>query len=223
MVEAKKRGRPKGSKNKPKITSNLDTKEALPKKAKPKTTSKPRTKRGQVCLAEGQGAEELFIKLIKEKKWKLIRKATPEEDMESHWDYMFKTPEGQEVKVDIKNMKKRRKKFTTDILVEFRSVLRRGKNYNQSGWIYGEADYIAFRVFDYKSEDFDCFLIINREKLLSHAKQMVMGGQVSVEGREGRFDKYVYLPVANLIERGYIEHIVGGNRFLFPKILSLGR
>tara|TARA_Y100000310_G_C20697237_1_gene826576 strand:- start:4034 stop:4747 length:714 start_codon:yes stop_codon:yes gene_type:complete len=228
----KKRGRPKGSKNRPKelVNDPPKKKRGRPKgsKNKPKTdavkttTRTPKTNRGKQCLLDGQNAEELFEKLAVEEGWELVRKATQDEDMNDHWDHMYKMPDGKEVTVDIKNMKQRRKKWTTKLLVEFRSVLRRGANKSCSGWLYGKADYIAFRIFDHKMSTFDCFLVIDREKLLGHATVMVAGGMVDIETRKGRFDKFSYLPIGHILDKGYVEHVFGDSEYVFPKIKALG-
>lgn len=92
---------------------------------------------------EGTKAESRFILRANDMGWEYIRNAKKFEDMWQHWDILFDTPEGEKT-IDIKAHKH---KYRSGPLledwfwVEFRNVK------GDKGWLYGEADYIAFEYF----------------------------------------------------------------------------
>lgn len=95
-------------------------------------------------FTEGREAENNFIVEAEKHDWTLVRKASMWEDVYSHWDYLFDTPEGRKF-VDIKAHKHvyRNGPLLKDwFWIEWVNV--RGND----GWIRGKSDYIAFNYFD---------------------------------------------------------------------------
>lgn len=88
-----------------------------------------------------------------------FKKSSDEEDMFSHIDM---TVDG--MTVDVKGMKKLNRSdadVNPDIhWIEFRNV------HGNKGWIYGEAEYIAFEIVD-------GFIMIKREELLEWCREKI--------------------------------------------------
>lgn len=102
----------------------------------------------QEKLEIGKLYEDLFVSLV-DGKW--IR-ATPYQDMNEHWDVMSKKTGA---KVDIKGSKS-----DDYVCLEFKNVN------GGTGWMMGEADFIAFWLFDR-------FYVVDRDELLSWAMEVI--------------------------------------------------
>jgi hypothetical protein len=120
-------------------------------------------KNSQYNKSKGAQSEARFETLFTNH---IVRKATREEDMNLHFDYIIKTKNGQELKVDVKS---------AGIRVEtVRRWLSNLPWHNQNnpdtpfpeskklGWLYGSADYIAYEV-----GTTGAFQFIKREYLVS--------------------------------------------------------
>lgn len=120
--------------------------------------------------------------------------ATREQDIHEHWDVMDEMG----VKYDVKGMKKYRRSDDkpTDRLhwIELRNV--NGKN----GWLYGDADVIAFETRKW-------WLLVDREDLVQFVEGILDGWEVTtlkpmpyeIYQREGRQDLLTILPTVDLL------------------------
>ena len=120
--------------------------------------------------------------------------ATREQDMHEHWDVMDEMG----VKYDVKGMKKYRRSDDkpTDRLhwIELRNV--NGKN----GWLYGDADIIAFETRKW-------WILVEREDLVQFVEGILDGWEVTtlkpepyeIYQREGRQDLLTILPTVDLL------------------------
>jgi hypothetical protein len=119
--------------------------------------------------------------------------ATREQDMHEHWDVM----DVMALKYDVKGMKKYRRSDDkpTDRLhwIELRNV--NGKN----GWLYGDADVIAFETRKW-------WLLVEREDLVQFVEGILIGSDpcekpepYRLYQREGRQDLLTILPTVDLL------------------------
>lgn len=95
---------------------------------------------------EGTEAEKLFVTTAAKYKVQVVRKATPSEDMNQHWDFLIRfVKNGNDFTVDVKAHKHkwRNGPLLDDYFwIEWKNV--RGN----PGWISGTADYIAFIYYN---------------------------------------------------------------------------
>ena len=96
-------------------------------------------------------------------------KATSDEDMHDHIDFWWESPKKGTIGIDVKGVKKNNRndsKYDDKIhWLELQNV--NGK----PGWLYGKADYIAFRTFTR-------IIFVKREKALEFAVESIKGKQV---------------------------------------------
>lgn len=116
---------------------------------------------------QGQNAEDRFVKVSKQNGL-YTEKSSKSADMFAHYDYFLlpnsSTPLFLGIKVEVKSAKRMKRSDNNvnyDILyVEFRNVN------GELGWLYGEADYVAF-------EQSNGFLMIKRKNLVDIAENRV--------------------------------------------------
>jgi hypothetical protein len=100
-----------------------------------------------ISTFEGSEAEKLFVATALKKNHSVIRKATPSEDMNQHWDFLLSDRNGLDLQFTV-DVKAHKHKWRNGPLlenyywVEWKNV--RGNN----GWLDGQADYIAFIYFN---------------------------------------------------------------------------
>lgn len=118
--------------------------------------------------------------------------ATKEQDMYRHYDVIIDGG----VKVDVKGMKKINRGDNT-VNPDFHYVEFMNVN-GDKGWIYGEADIIAFEQPNY-------FILVNREKLLLHCREKIIDRKVGnkkevykLYRRPGRKDVMTIIPTDDL-------------------------
>ena len=131
------------------------------------------------CIQTGLGAEQLFDQIAESKSLE-IKNAKRRENIHKHID-KYVTDETGTWSVDIKARKKTRRSDDNAqddwIWIEFQNV--RGN----AGWLYGEADHIAF-------ETQDNFVIVNRDSLIKYVEGAVdMGKSVKYSG-EAKYKTY---------------------------------
>lgn len=142
----------------------------------------------ETCYSTGKRAEYLFAKHLDSPRF-----ATDQEDMEEHWDVMS----GGGTKYDVKAMKKWRRNDpeATDRIhfIELRNVN------GELGWIYGEADYIAFETRAY-------WIIVPRKKLMLFVEAATENSEQSLKPavyrlyqRSGRKDLMTVVPTVDLL------------------------
>jgi len=130
----------------------------------------------------GDKAESLFVKIAKENELK-ISEATRYENMRKHIDYWVWKPNNKDKKwsVDVKSRKRtnRKDKNVQDDLVwlEFQNV-----NGNK-GWLYGEANIIAF-------ERADDFILVNRKTLAEAAEKLVDQNTLVSSASRAKYNLY---------------------------------
>ena len=140
-------------------------------------------------VEEGKTVEQQFAALLNGPIF-----ASKEEDMHEHWDVM----DNMGLKYDVKGMKKYRRSDDkpTDRLhwIELRNVS--GKN----GWLYGNADIIAFETRKW-------WMLVEREDLVQFVEGILDGWEVTtlkpmpyeIYQREGRQDLLTILPTVDLL------------------------
>ena len=139
-------------------------------------------------VEEGKTLEQKFALLLDNPVF-----ATKEQDMHEHWDVMDEMG----VKYDVKGMKKYRRSDDkpTDRLhwVELRNV--NGKY----GWLYGDADVIAFETRKW-------WLLVDCEDLVQFVEGILIGSDpcekpepYRLYQREGRQDLLTILPTVDLL------------------------
>jgi hypothetical protein len=97
-----------------------------------------------LSIFEGSEAEKIFIKTATKNNFKIIRKATPSEDMNQHWDFLLQDKDKIQFTVDVKAHKH---KYRNGPLLEECFWIEWKNVRGDKGWIYGIADYIAFIYF----------------------------------------------------------------------------
>ena len=140
-------------------------------------------------VEEGKTVEQRFAALLNDPVM-----ATKEQDIHEHWDVM----DVMALKYDVKGMKKYRRSDDkpTDRLhwIELRNV--NGKN----GWLYGNADIIAFETRKW-------WILVEREDLVQFVEGILDGWEVTtlkpmpyeIYQREGRNDLLTILPTVDLL------------------------
>lgn len=131
------------------------------------------------CLQTGLGAEQLFDQIAESKSLE-IKNAKRRDNIQKHID-KYVTDDVGTWSVDIKARKKTRRSDDNAqddwIWIEFQNV--RGN----TGWLYGEADYIAF-------ETQDNFVIVKKDSLIKYVEGAVdMGKSVKYSG-EAKYKTY---------------------------------
>jgi len=130
-------------------------------------TQKNRYDKDGECLQSGLGAEQIFEQIALSKNLE-VKTAKRRENIQKHIDKHLIEENGQGWSVDIKARKKASRSDSEAqdewIWIEFQNV--RGN----AGWLYGEADYIAF-------ETQDDFTIVNRKSLVDYVEGVVDMGK----------------------------------------------
>jgi predicted Abi (CAAX) family protease len=131
------------------------------------------------CLQTGLGAEQLFDQIAESKSLE-IKNAKRRENMQKHID-KYVTDDVGTWSVDIKARKKtsRSNSQAQDdwIWIEFQNV--RGN----AGWLYGEADRIAF-------ETQDNFIIVDRSSLIDYVENVVDMGKSVKYSSQAQYKTY---------------------------------
>ena len=98
-----------------------------------------------------------------------VEKSSRKEDVKDHIDFWWDSPKKGRIGIDVKGIKKnsRSDKKPDDTIqwLELQGVT------GHPGWLYGKAEYIAFRTFSK-------IIFVNREKLLSFALEKVKNKEV---------------------------------------------
>lgn len=139
-------------------------------------------------VEQGKSVEREFASILNDPAM-----ATKEQDMHEHWDVI----DAMGLKYDVKGMKKYRRSDDkpTDRLhwIELRNV--NGKN----GWLYGNADIIAFETRKW-------WILVERKDLVQFVEGIVWGEETTEKPepyklyqREGRKDLLTILPTVDLL------------------------
>ena len=98
-----------------------------------------------------------------------VERATVSEDRYDHVDFWWNSPRKGRIGIDVKGIKKnKRSDSTQDDTINWLEL--QGVS-GKPGWLYGKAEYIAFRTFSK-------IIFVNREKLLSFALEKVKNKDV---------------------------------------------
>lgn len=132
------------------------------------------------CLQTGFGAEQLFDQIAESKSLE-IKNAKRRENIQKHIDKHLIEENGQGWSVDIKARKKASRSDSKAqdewIWIEFQNV--RGN----AGWLYGEADRIAF-------ETQDDFIIVDRNSLIDYVENVVDMGKSVKYSSQAKYKTY---------------------------------
>jgi len=150
------------------------------------------------CIESGLGAEQIFDQIAESKNLE-VKNARRRENIHKHID-KYITQESETWSVDIKARKKTSRSDSSAqddwIWIEFQNV--KGNN----GWLYGEADNIAF-------ETQDSFVIVDRNSLVDYVENAVdMGKPVrksflakyKTYRRAGRNDLLTMVELSKIVE-----------------------
>jgi hypothetical protein len=143
----------------------------------------------------GTDAEKLFSTTCNSLS-KPFRFATPFENKKRHFDYIVKD-NSKYLKIEVKSMKARHRGEDPDPSIVYVEI------YNIDGgpgWVYGDADYIAFQLPDK-------FLCVSRVELVWKVNSMVSklpfvtksGIEYTLYGRSNRKDMVVVLPIHEIM------------------------
>lgn len=131
------------------------------------------------CIQTGLGAEQLFEQIAESKSLE-TKNAKRRENMQKHID-KYVTENGETWSVDIKARKKtsRSNSQAQDdwIWIEFQNV--RGN----AGWLYGDADRIAF-------ETQDDFIVVDRNSLIDYVEDVVDMGKSVKYSSQAQYKTY---------------------------------
>ena len=151
-------------------------------------------------LELGTSAQEQFQELAVKRGWHVTR-ATKEQDIDEHWDYLIKNSAGQEYKVDVK-ARKRISRWDESVQEDWVWVELHGVRQHDAGWLFGgTAELIAF-------EKKNCFVLITKSALQEIVKEYVTTteevssaerAKYKIYSRPGRHDKL------SLVEMKHIE------------------
>lgn len=142
----------------------------------------------------GESAEEKFFNLCKSKGYS-IRNATKFENMKKHYDFIVNI-NNEFLKVEVKAIKSRQRGEKPDPSVIYLELFNIDGG---PGWIYGNADYIAFQT----SGGFAMYLRTDLIKLVDYWKDRVpfvskSGIDFTLYGRNNRKDLVLVLPFAEV-------------------------
>ena len=94
------------------------------------------------CLELGQKAEDIFAKIATERGWEVIP-ASAAENIDDHFDYRIRK-EKELYKVEVKG-KKRVRRADANTQEELVWIELHGVRIHDAGWLFGNADLIAFQ------------------------------------------------------------------------------
>lgn len=118
---------------------------------------------------KGRIDEDFVMKAVEDSLGGECRKASWHEDIHDHIDFWWNSPRKGVIGIDVKGVKKNNRhdsKYDDKIhWLELQNV-----NGNP-GWLYGKADYIAFRTFTR-------IIFVKRDTLLSFALESIKGKEV---------------------------------------------
>lgn len=138
---------------------------------------------------EGVKDEEFVAKMIEESLGGSCEKASRYEDGYKHIDIWWNSPKGDRLGIDVKGLKRNtRSDKEYDDSIHWIEFINKSGN---KGWLYGDADYIAFRTNTK-------ILFLKREKL-----QNVM--EERIDGKETVYQcpKEYYVPYQRRAWKGY--------------------
>ncbi len=126
-----------------------------------------------------------------------VTTSTKEQDIHEHWDLMGDFENLTQIKIDVKSVKKDNR---YDILPNENHHWVELKNVNgKLGWLFGQADYIAFETFDY-------YILVERTKLIDFLRVKCEGKEIGNKKnlyekyrREGRKDVVVKVKTIDLM------------------------
>lgn len=151
-----------------------------------------------MSFKEGIITEESFRKLV-ETHFLSITKSSDDEDMNDHVDFTIP------IKIDVKGLKKINR---SDENVQDDYHFVEIKNVNgDNGWLYGQATYFAFELFEY-------FIFVDKEKLQKHIAEKVKKEHVQfpkdavykLYQRDGRKDLMTLIPTKDLLLLSDLKH-----------------
>ena len=121
-------------------------------------------RRNEEQIESGEAAENRFKRMMESRKAR-VQESTKSEDMYEHFDYRVFVADDSNFTVDVKAMKKICREEDEEVQDEYVWVEFMNVN-NAPGWLYGEADYIAF-------ETKTGFSMVDRKKLSDYCDSVV--------------------------------------------------
>lgn len=142
----------------------------------------------------GETAEKKFFQMCKDKGY-MIRCATKFENVKKHYDFVVKMDKSF-IRVEVKSMKARQRGQQPDASVIYLELFNIDGG---PGWIYGEADYIAFE----NSKGFMLYPRMELIKIVDYWKDKLpyvtkSGIDFTLYGRQNRKDLVLVLPFAEV-------------------------
>lgn len=145
----------------------------------------------------GDLAENLFVTTAKKKGYQCT-KSSAKSNMHKHIDYHLEKS-GKSRSFDVKSRKRTNrndKNFNDDwIWIEFKNV--QGKK----GWLYGDADYIAF-------ERENSFLVVQREELAKLCEKMVDLKSKVTHAKQAKYKSYTRWKRKDVLSQIQVKDII---------------
>ncbi len=155
-------------------------------------------------LELGQRAEDLFAKTAQSLGWQ-VSPASKDENINEHWDFEIKKDDVL-YKIEVKS-RKRISRSDAEMQIDLTWVELHGVRPQDTGWLFGKADLIAF-------EKEHSFLLVKKSDLLALVNQKVnlvakvttpKDAVYKIYKRQGRKDKLTLLPTKDIEEIKFQE------------------
>ncbi|MBI5963388.1 MAG: hypothetical protein HY863_07945 [Chloroflexi bacterium] len=155
-------------------------------------------------LELGEKAEAHFVELARQSGWK-VSASSKAENIDEHWDYRIEKDK-ENFKVEVKSAK-RVHRNDNRIQFDFTWVEIHGVRPNDTGWLFGKADLIAF-------EKQNSFIFVKRLDLLAVVNKKVnlvakvndpKDALYKIYRRDGRKDKLTLLPASDIEAIKFME------------------
>lgn len=128
---------------------------------------------------EGEETQDEFVEIAKSRGYE-VEKANRHEDRVLHFDYKI-IKDGKLHRVEVKGMKRLNRRFAERqdewVTLEFRGIA------GYKGWLYGEADFIAFQTHD-------GFVLVKRDELVKLAEDKIDRTQWVQRSWEAKYKVY---------------------------------
>ena len=155
-------------------------------------------------LELGENAEHLFIILAVKQGWK-ISTSSKDENIDEHWDYLIEK-EINAFKVEVKS-RKRISRSDDGLQSDLTWIEIHGVRPNDTGWLFGKADLIAFE----KESSFifikrlDLLAVVNKKVNLVAKVKSAKDALYKIYTRDGRKDKLTLLPTSDIEEIKFMK------------------
>ena len=155
-------------------------------------------------LELGEKAEGLFAEIARRSGWQ-ISPSSKSENIDEHWDFHI-SKDAENFKIEVKSAK-RVQRNDSGIQFEYTWVEIHGVRPNDTGWLFGKADLIAFeKEFSFIFvKRLDLLGIINKKVNLVAKVRDPKDALYKIYRRDGRKDKLTLLRTSDIEEIKFME------------------